>query len=87
MEEINAIVGKRYYLSMYRQGFGNYWMEIEVVKVVDKGVPPYYSNGYIHEYSILYRKFNDPCPYSGDKNPVWVHHETVKTWNRRVLDI
>ena len=82
-EEINAVPGKRYYLSMYRQGFGNYWMEIEVVKVVPKKARNYVS-GTI-EYSILYKKFNDPYPYTGKQNPVWCHHEFPKSWNRRVL--
>jgi hypothetical protein len=102
MEDLNAIVGQTYLLSCHKSGFGNYFCEIEILKVKKKVS----SWNNMSCYSIKYRKLNSPydarfyewykqekkvnpniSPFVPPKTDVWVHEETTKTWNMRVRKI
>jgi hypothetical protein len=98
-QDLNAIPGKQYHLSMYRQGFGNYWCKITVLEVKEMKKSRFYHG---KEYSIKYRKDTSPydeyhesfsakhCPTAQPykyAREVWVHHERVESWNLRVLEV
>jgi hypothetical protein len=98
MEELKAKVGERYYLSMHRSGFGDYWCQVEILEV-KKVKKSYYS---YHTYSIKYHKLTSPydeyyedfqrthypnSQFKKYKRKVWVHNETEHSWNQRVLEV
>jgi hypothetical protein len=108
-DDLNAIVGGMYTLSCYRQGFGNYFCEIEILEIKKK--PMRYGVPGTSSYSIKYRKHNSPydaqfyewykedaarwkrlgktppAPFEPPKTDVWVHDESIKSWNMRVRKI